>query len=191
MKEKQRELDILYEKLKRTKNDKQEKIKVLGQSVWEELKDKNVKGIRQLEEMNASLLFSNAAWEKMQQVIGAVMEFEKREKDYKQQIETLENEGHCPECKAVVNEEDIFCCVCGYRLKTIVEEEVCCPKCKTVLTKGARFCIQCGEKIPLSNSEKETVRKEKETVHKILCSACGKELMPGDVYCDNCGTRVL
>ncbi len=59
-------------------------------------------------------------------------------------IEPVEEEGlRCPECNAVVREEDKFCWNCGAKLVFIFE----CPNCGAEVSSEDRFCRQCGHRL--------------------------------------------
>jgi class 3 adenylate cyclase len=47
-----------------------------------------------------------------------------------------------------------------------------CPQCQQDNREGARFCAACGSRLAT------------------LCNACGNQLPPGAVFCDNCGTSL-
>lgn len=50
-------------------------------------------------------------------------------------------EKRCPNCQALLTEEQNFCPECGTSYKKL------CPNCKTELQEGQAFCPSCGQKI--------------------------------------------
>lgn len=62
-----------------------------------------------------------------------------------QQIETLKNSPHCPQCGLIVEADAIFCKYCGCRIQPSSEKN--CVNCGFPLEKGALFCTNCGRKI--------------------------------------------
>ncbi len=52
-------------------------------------------------------------------------------------------ELHCPECGAVVRDEDKFCWNCGAKLVFIYE----CPNCGAEVSSEDKFCRNCGYKL--------------------------------------------
>ncbi len=47
--------------------------------------------------------------------------------------------NHCPNCKDMVEEDEIFCSACGTRLK------IECSNCKTINTLNNKYCKNCGK----------------------------------------------
>lgn len=55
--------------------------------------------------------------------------------------ESKPEEKRCPNCQALLTEEQIFCPECGTSFKKL------CPNCKTEIQDGQAFCPSCGQKI--------------------------------------------
>lgn len=55
--------------------------------------------------------------------------------------ESKPEEKRCPNCQALLTEEQVFCPECGTAFKKI------CPNCKTEIQDGQAFCPSCGQKI--------------------------------------------
>ena len=55
--------------------------------------------------------------------------------------ESKPEEKRCPNCQALLTEEQIFCPECGASFKKL------CPNCKTEIQDGQAFCPSCGQKI--------------------------------------------
>ena len=55
-------------------------------------------------------------------------------------VESKPEEKRCPNCQALLTEEQNFCPECGTSYKKI------CPNCKTELQEGQAFCPSCGQK---------------------------------------------
>ena len=47
----------------------------------------------------------------------------------------------CPKCSKEVEQEDVFCCYCGYDLQSVY-----CTECGCVMKKDWKFCRNCGKK---------------------------------------------
>lgn len=60
--------------------------------------------------------------------------------------ESKPEEKRCPNCQALLTEEQIFCPECGASFKKL------CPNCKTEIQDGQAFCPSCGQKIEEKNS---------------------------------------
>lgn len=49
----------------------------------------------------------------------------------------------CPHCGAELNDEDLFCDKCGYKL----QENKICQECGAELKQDSSFCPKCGAKV--------------------------------------------
>ncbi len=54
--------------------------------------------------------------------------------------ESKPEEKRCPNCQALLTEDQIFCPECGASFKKL------CPNCKSELQEGQAFCPSCGQK---------------------------------------------
>lgn len=87
--------------------------------------------------------------EKENKVIPATDSAEISEKEFVQEEAGVEmdsssksksEEKRCPNCQALLTEEQIFCPECGTSFKKL------CPHCKTELQSDQAFCPTCGQK---------------------------------------------
>jgi uncharacterized OB-fold protein len=76
-----------------------------------------------------------------------------------------------------------------------------CPACGTEVVPEAIFCPECGTSIPESTpqveaqpqaelSEEESPSAETTAEETNTCPSCGAALVPGAVFCPDCGNRV-
>lgn len=56
-------------------------------------------------------------------------------------IDSKPAEKRCPNCQALLTDEQNFCPECGASYKKL------CPNCKTEIQEGKAFCSNCGQKI--------------------------------------------
>jgi Uncharacterized protein conserved in bacteria len=111
----------------------------------------------------------------------------------------------CSRCGAVLSPNDRFCQMCG---KPTGQEQIgnhpetapppasICSGCGAELIPGDRFCQRCGTPVSLPGQQKGfapvfphsplPVAPSVSTVSK--CAGCGAELIPGDRFCQKCGT---
>lgn len=89
-------------------------------------------------------------------------------------VETNSIEKRCPNCQALLTEEQIFCSECGTSLKKL------CPNCKTELQEGQAFCPACGQKIDgkiTNNSDitqfNASIQNNKRTNMPMICGVLG------------------
>lgn len=55
-----------------------------------------------------------------------------------------------------------------------------CPNCRTLNQAGVERCSRCGLRLATATGPDELRQ----------CPACGRAVLPGDVYCDYCGRRL-
>ena len=76
----------------------------------------------------------------------------------------------CPNCGAELQEDDVFCCHCGYKVEKPIEDQMPtvetfspdekpqgnrCPNCGAKVEKDSLFCVHCGYRLS-SPTEKNT-----------------------------------
>ena len=73
--------------------------------------------------------------------------------DCMKQIQTLEEQTKCPNCKTEIRRDMIYCYNCREKLRKDVEEEkrnyIYCSKCGEQLEMNTSFCTKCGEKVKI------------------------------------------
>ena len=109
------------------------------------------------------------------------------------QAEILDRKGLmlCPECKAEIAKDAVFCNYCGMRLREPEPEPTpepepqpaVCSNCGKELREGQRFCTNCGTPVAAAPD----APKEPELQH---CPACGTELPPEARFCFSCGAKL-
>lgn len=98
-------------------------------------------------------------------------------------LSTLRLKGirYCPECEHIVDDETVFCGVCGTRIDPVGEvdeQSVLCGCCGAVNDRKNHFCIKCGQKLQTPG---DTFRR---------CPSCGMQLPLDARFCEECGTRL-
>jgi len=79
---------------------------------------------------------------------------------------------------------------------------ISCPKCQAQIDPNVRFCPQCGHQIIRENTcpsvvkifllRQNSVCSVATKVEKIKaqCPHCGHEILPGSIFCNNCGEKI-
>lgn len=123
----------------------------------------------------------------------------------------------CPDCKASVEEDAIFCDHCGFQLRPLdspaggsgagpargpAPASNSCPACGYLNPSGEAYCVNCGVQLagepaappageadnqPLSYPA-EALRAERRPPSQRICAACGFSNPAGNLFCGNCGT---
>jgi len=84
----------------------------------------------------------------------------------REQIKTINSNELCPQCKAKINKDMLFCSECGYKLvhEEVAEgtvanessaEKLVCSNCGEILANTAVFCSCCGQRVEVSVQEQE------------------------------------
>lgn len=110
------------------------------------------------------------------------------------QIRDLRGLMLCPECKAEIAKDAVFCNYCGFRLVAPEPEPVpepepapeyptVCEGCGAPLIPGQRFCTACGKPVaPVAPPQPPQPKR---------CPACGTELVDTAKFCYSCGAKVM
>ncbi|MCD8321405.1 MAG: zinc ribbon domain-containing protein [Oscillospiraceae bacterium] len=111
--------------------------------------------------------------------VGAVLQMQRQNEEWNDQIQVLRGMTKCPQCGEYVAGNAPFCTACGCRL--LPETAVVCPGCGAVIDGGALFCENCGTRLPERPSEGQHTQE--------VCHLCGTVLEEGTLFCPNCGAR--
>jgi RNA polymerase subunit RPABC4/transcription elongation factor Spt4 len=90
-------------------------------------------------------------------------------------IEEVPKKRLCPDCKTVVDDDDLFCRKCGVKLKPSV-----CPNCKITVDKEDLYCRKCGTKLS-AETQKE--------VQNYQCPVCQSTVPADATVCHVCGVE--
>ncbi len=216
-KEKQEKIEALHTQIKEAEQKLAEVKETLGDCILRRCEGANVKTIQEISSEAREAFFSDELKNEIMQHIVEAKEQEELITKYQQGILKIEQEGFCPNCKAPVDEDDVFCRKCGYNLRDDVEEETQnCPNCGEKLPLDAVFCIKCGTRLgdvepvwtpPTApkveeqqaaaftapnfiTPEEEPEPVEPSVVEERVCKSCGNKLLPGYRFCDVCGAEV-
>ncbi|HWQ15144.1 MAG TPA: zinc-ribbon domain-containing protein, partial [Roseiflexaceae bacterium] len=118
----------------------------------------------------------------------------------------------CPTCGAENDAANRFCDQCGTRLDApapgVPAQAVMaaqptaaapvCPRCGSAVLPGEAFCDECGAPLGAAATpagyDAPTVlappTAAAPTADRLVCPQCGRENMPGDRFCDNCGAAL-
>jgi membrane protease subunit (stomatin/prohibitin family) len=88
--------------------------------------------------------------------------------------EPLVAKNQCPDCRRTIPADARFCPFCGHQIVVISQ----CANCAKNLPANARFCPKCGHQA----AEKAQPR---------MCRGCGGENLPGSIFCNNCGEKLV
>jgi len=78
----------------------------------------------------------------------------------------------CPDCYSLVDDNAVFCDNCGYKLPSVERE------------------IEPTIKAEIPQASKPAVRPEEKDEQTGVCSSCGYQNMPGEMFCQNCGVQL-
>ncbi len=114
---------------------------------------------------------------------------DKRINSYQRAIKKLKGAVFCEKCDNELQENALFCDVCGYKVADPVikmsEDQARCEKCGFIYKKGAHYCINCGNRL-----EEESLVEDVVEVHTHrMCVNCGTKLDIEALFCTECGTR--
>ena len=142
-------------------------------------------------------LHQNDPEQELAELVAAVVESEKKIKEYRTQIQDMKGVACCEKCGAEVAKEAAFCSVCGAPVPKpavpVRDDMEKCASCGAMVEKGMRFCTNCGK--PMESFAEDAVQIiDVETVAeapaKRVCVNCGAELDDGTLFCTQCGARV-
>ena len=94
---------------------------------------------------------------------------------------------HCPQCRATVLGNALFCHQCGASVQTFFAAQLC-PACGQLMPAASSFCPYCRTSIvsPEGEMSHESVRR-----HESLgCPACGRDIGPIAQVCPYCGVNI-
>ena len=87
--------------------------------------------------------------------------------EYTAKIASLKKLVKCPSCGTMIDSDEKFCHVCGFKMPDIVKpEEVppvkpgCCKVCGAKLKTDSQFCSSCGAKIEIPPAASEDPAEE-------------------------------
>ena len=73
----------------------------------------------------------------------------------------------CPECGSYIENDSIFCEICGFEIQKHADPDIICPNCKNTIPKNSVVCECCGYNIGSSLHNKEEAEKIKEEILRI------------------------
>lgn len=100
--------------------------------------------------------------------------------DLNKQIESLQNAPKCPACGSPLDEDAIFCPMCGTSLHkppSHSETHLTCSNCGSAISEGDLFCCICGHPVSSQSSQKK-------------CPNCNYPLDAESIFCPSCGQKV-
>lgn len=120
---------------------------------------------------------------------------QKKISEYKAQIQNIKGIIICEKCGAEVSKDSAFCNSCGAPMpKRVVvpdENSVVCANCGKVVKRGMKFCVSCGTPMPVVQNKAESESLVSNPDIKV-CPSCGtKSTDLDDMFCDNCGTKLV
>lgn len=102
----------------------------------------------------------------------------------KKKIDELKGIVKCPNCGTVVDKDARFCCNCGHKIITMIDNEHC-SGCGATINMDSIYCSNCGMKIV----HKSNVTNDGHSEEK-YCRTCNTILANDDMFCPECGTKV-
>jgi uncharacterized OB-fold protein len=130
-----------------------------------------------------------------------------------------EEEIECPECRNILERDDTFCPVCGYKIKKrgekieieapptsfvgfmdamdegeieakeAGEEEIECPECGSLLAPDDEFCPTCGFEIEREEVA-EALKAKEDVLEEYECPECGFVFRADEEFCPGCGLKI-
>lgn len=106
----------------------------------------------------------------------------------KKRIDELKGIVKCPNCDAEVDKDARFCCNCGHKIITIIDNEHC-SGCGAAINLDSIYCSNCGMKVERESNIVDDSHFELEKQEK-RCRSCNTILADDDMFCPECGTKV-
>lgn len=123
-------------------------------------------------------------------LVAAVVESERKIKEYRIQIQDMKGVARCENCGAEVAKGAAFCSACGASAPKpaapVRQDLEKCATCGAMVEKGMRFCTNCGKPMEVVTESAPVTQ----IPVKALCAICGAELQEGMTFCTNCGNAV-
>ena len=94
---------------------------------------------------------------------------------------------YCPQCRAAVLGDALFCHHCGASVKSLSAIQPC-PTCGRLMPTASSFCPYCGTHV--AQSEGETPRENIRRRESLGCPACGRDIGPTVEVCPYCGVNI-
>ena len=98
-------------------------------------------------------LYPNSNGAEFETLCNSVTESLAKIDTYKEQIQSIKGVKKCSNCGAEIDDNSVFCGICGNKTETIEEkpEETpvspVCPGCQSLVTEDMAFCAGCGKKL--------------------------------------------
>ncbi len=94
---------------------------------------------------------------------------------------------HCPQCRATVLGDALFCHQCGASVQTFFAAQPC-PACGQLMPAASSFCPYCRTSIvsPEGEMSHESVQHRE----PLGCPACGHDIGPTAQVCPYCGVNI-
>lgn len=132
----------------------------------------------------------------MSQTIAALKDIRKTEqevKEHQEKIAELEAIKLCAKCGHSVEDNDLFCPVCGERImkEGAATDDSKCPQCGGERKSDAVFCVQCGFRFAGAQNAAapQGVMRMEAPVSKRFCYKCRAELESDASFCYVCGAK--
>lgn len=105
-------------------------------------------------------------------------------------INTINDGKHCVNCGAPIMEGQQFCTRCGTKVETI--EELPEEKDEDVIIAPVEEAADLPETAASVDAEikSDSQQEEVEQEQKNVCPNCGKEIVPGQLFCTGCGASL-
>ncbi|MCI7106682.1 MAG: zinc ribbon domain-containing protein [Lachnospiraceae bacterium] len=85
--------------------------------------------------------------------------------ELKHTIQELKGMVSCPQCRAMVDKEAMFCPLCGSAMPKKVQPVVTsyCTSCGAAIVAGQKFCVSCGTPVNTGEMQQSEGREASET----------------------------
>lgn len=126
-------------------------------------------------------------------LVAAVVESEKKIKEYRTQIQDMKGVVRCEKCGAEVAKGAAFCSACGAAVPKPVapvqDNLEKCASCGAMVEKGMRFCTSCGKPMAAVTANEPVQETVVEVSAKATCgNSVAKAETPAPESFDTCGS---
>ena len=118
--------------------------------------------------------------------------------NYQQSHQSVLQQGSfCPNCHAAISAEDQFCNYCGTSLKGVKKHQTKKQQVGTSILhipeknhEKSYTLKQTQNRVPSSYSSSSDRQFNKSGNRKNVCPSCGAKIVPGNLFCTECGSRI-